>query len=170
MADPTIRTSLQGAARNAVTGSPAREAMIVQPHVAMLEFDLDGTLPTAQYLTMIPANDNPNGLIIMDMWTVCTELVASDATDAILTVRDGASSPNTIDTLTISDTDAIGDMTTWTLTDWESRVDGTDYSAYHVEAGVKVEAAITTAASDASAVTGRVLLCIRFLQIPSNRD
>lgn len=153
-----------------MTGAPAREAMIVQPQIAILEFDLDGTLATDQYLTMVPASDNPNGLVVMDMWAIATEVVASDAADAVLTVRDGASSPNTIDTLTVSNGDAVGDMTAWTLTDWESRVDGTDYSAYHVEAGVKVEAAITTAASDAAAAAGRVLLCIRFFQIPSNRD
>ena len=168
MADPTIRTSLQGKA--AGYASAARSAQIVSPLVAMLEFDLDGTLATSQYLDMVRATDNPNGLIIMDMWAVATELVASDATDAIITVRDGAASPNTIDTLTVSDADAIGDMTLWTKTDWEARADGTDYSAYHVAAGIKVEAAITTAAADAGTVTGRVLVCIRYLPVPSNRD
>lgn len=170
MADPTIRTSLQGAVRNAVTGKAPREAMIVQPQVAMLEIDYDGTLATDAYLTMIPASDNPNGLIIMDMWAIITEVVAADATAPIITVRDGASSPNTIDTLTATDGDVVGDMVAWTLTDWAARVDGTDYSAYHVEAGVKVEAAITTAAADSGTAAGRALLCIRFLQVPSNRD
>lgn len=170
MADPTIRTSLEGKAGNSVTGAGPVEGKIVSVQVAMLEFDLDGTLATSQYLTMIPADLNPNGLLIVDMNAYATELVASDATDAILTVRDGASSPNTIDTLTVSDGDAIGDLTQWTLTEWEARADGTDYSAYMVEAGVKVEAAITTAAADAGTVTGRVLLCIRFFPVPSYRD
>jgi hypothetical protein len=167
MADVTIPASLVGTPANAVTRNAAIEAKIVNMQVAMLEFDLDGTLPVNSYLTMIPASLNKNGLMIVDMNAYATEVVASDAVDGVITVRDGASSPNTIDTLTVSNGDAVGDLTQWTKTEWEARVDGTDYSAYMVEAGVKVEAAVTTLASDAGTTTGKVLLMIRFFAIPS---
>lgn len=171
MADPTIRASLKARASNPVTGAAPREGMIVPKLVALLDYDLDGSLATSSYLTLIPASDNPNGLIIMAIKAFATELVASDATDAILTVRDGASSPNTLGTLTVSDTDAQGDFTDiGSYVEWESLVDGTDYSTQMVEAGVNVECAITTAASDAGTVTGRVLVLVEFVQIPSNRD
>jgi hypothetical protein len=166
MADVTIPASLVGTPANAVTRNAAIEGKIVNMQMAMLEFDLDGTLPLASYLTMIPASLNKNGLMIVDMNAYATEVVASDAADGVITVRDGASSPNTIDTLTVSDGDAVGDLTQWTLTEWEARGDGTDYSAYMVEAGVKVEAAVTTLASDAGTTTGKVLLMIRFFAIP----
>ena len=172
MADVTIRTSLKAQIRNAVTGEGPREGMIVPVLVAMLNYDLDGTNgpAAAEYLTLIPASDNPNGLMIVDINAYATELVASDSAGPVLTVRDGASSPNTIDTLTVTDADAKGALTQWTKTEWEARADGTDYSTYMVEAGVKVECAITTAASDAGTVTGGVLVMVRFFQIPSNRD
>lgn len=172
MADFTVRTSLMGAARNPVTGAPAREGMVCQKLVAMLEFDLDGTLAADQYLTLIPAVDNPNGLIVQNVKAVTTELVAADATAAIITVRDGASSPNTLATLSCTDADAQGDHVppTGFTHQWESLADGQDYSDQHVEAGVKVEAAITTAASDAGTETGRVLVMVEFIQVPSYRD
>ncbi len=172
MSDFTVRASLKGAPQNPVTGSPAREGMIVQKLTAVLDLDLDGSLATSQYLTLIPAKDNPNGLIVMNVKAITTELVASDSVDGIITVRDGASSPNTLATLSCTDTDAQGDHVPPTsfTSQWESLGDGTDYSDQHVEAGVKVECAITTAAADAGTVTGRVLVMVEFIQIPSNRD
>ncbi len=173
MADFTVRNSLKARASNPVTGAGPRTGMIVQKQVAVLEYDLDGTNgpATSTYVELISAADNPNGLIVMAIKGFATELVASDATDAILTIRDGASSPNTLGTLTVTDADAQGDFTDiGSYTEWEALVDGTDYSAQHVEAGVKVEAAITTAAADAGTVTGRLLVVVEFIQIPSNRD
>lgn len=173
MGDFTVQNSLKARVSNPVTGRGPREGMIVQKQVAVLEYDLDGTNgpATAAYVTLISANDNKNGLIVMAIKAFATELVASDATDAILTVRDGASSPNTLGTLTVNNADARGDFTDISsYAEWESLVDGTDYSAQHVEAGVKVECAITTAAADAGTVTGRVLVVVEFIQIPSNRD
>jgi len=169
MADITVPASLVGTPANTVTRNAAIEGKIVNMQVAMLEFDLDGAgvLPVDSYLTMIPADLNKNGLMIVDMNAYATEVVACDTTDAVITVRDGATVPNTIDTLTVSNGDAVGDLTQWTKTEWEARADGTDYSTYMVEAGVKVEAAVTTAAVDAAATTGKVLLMIRFFAIPS---
>ncbi len=171
MADFTVRTSLEGKAGNAVTGAGPVSGQNVNKMVAMLEYDLDGTLATDAYLDLIPASLNANGMIVMAIKGLATEIVASDSTDAIITIRDGASSPNTLGTLTVSDGDAIGDFTDiGSYTEWESLVDGTDYSAQHVEAGVKVEAAITTAAADAATVTGRLLVLVEYVLIPSNRD
>lgn len=174
MADFTIRDSLKARASNAVTGAGPRQGMIVEKRCAMLEFDLDGTEPAvASYLDLIPASENPNGLIIMGIQGFITEVVAQDSVVAILTVRDGADSPNTLDTITVTDADAQGDFVTDTSNDyvhWESLADGTDYSAQHVEAGVNVECALTTAGTDAGTVTGRILVLVEFVQIPSNRD
>lgn len=173
MADITIRDSLKARASNPVTGAGPREGMIVEKRVAMLDFDMDGSLATSSYLTLIPASENPNGLIIMDIKGFATEVVAQDSTVAILTVRDNASSPNTLDTLTVTDADAVGDFVADTGTNyvkWESLVDGTSYSAQHVAAGLQVECAITTAGADAGTVTGRILVMVEFVQIPSNRD
>jgi len=167
MADFTVPASLVGTPANSVTRNAAIEAKIVNMQVAMLEFDFDGTLPLASYLTMIPASLNKNGLMIVDMNAYVTETSLCDAAAGVITVRDGADTPNTIDTLTITDDDAVGDLIQWTLTEWEARADGTDYSAYMVEAGVKVEAAVTTLSSDAGTTSGKALLMIRFFAIPS---
>lgn len=172
MADFTVRTSLMGAARNPVTGAPAREGMICPKLVAMLEIDLDGTLATSQYLTLIPVSDNPNGLIVQNVKAICTELVAAESTDPVLTVRDGATSPNTLATISCTSADAQGDHvppTSFTA-QWESLADGTNYSDQHVEAGVKVECAITTVGVSTSTLAGRVLVLVEFIQVPSNRD
>lgn len=168
MADFTVPASLVGTPANAVTRNAAIEGKIVQMQVAMLEFDYTGgNTPLASYLTMIPAALNKSGLMIVDMNVYVTEISLCDSVAGVLTIRDGAAVPNTIDTITITDDDAIGDLVQWTKTEWEARADGTDYSAYMVEAGVKVEAAITTLSADAGTATGKGLLMIRYFAIPS---
>ncbi|KKL19797.1 hypothetical protein LCGC14_2461870 [marine sediment metagenome] len=171
MADITVPASLKGTAANAVTANAAIEGKIVTLQCAMLEFDLDGTLALASYLTMIPANLNKYGLIVTNVTSFVTELVATDAASPIITVRDGASSPNTLCTIAPEDADAIGECVPHTdsgfTTHWESLADNTDYTAQHVEAGVKVEAAVTTLAADAGTAAGKMLLLIEFYVIPS---
>ena len=170
MADFTVRTSLMGAARNPVTGAPAREGMVCPKLVAMLEIDLDGTLATDSYLTLIPATDNPNGLIVQNVKAIATELVVSESSAGIITVRD--SGPNTLATLSCTNADAVGDHVppTGFTAQWEALGDGTDYSDQHVAAGLKVECAITTAGVSTSTLAGRVLVMVEFIQVPSNRD
>lgn len=171
MADFTVRTSLLAKASNAVTGAPPVLGKIVSKQVACLAFDLDGTNgpPTGTYLEMISADANPNGLIIMAVKGFMSEAVVSTSTDAILRIRDGASSPNTIAQLTPTNADAAGDFvddSTTTLTQWEVLADGTDYTVQHVAAGLKVECGIQTAAAGGT-VTGICLVLIEFIQIPS---
>ena len=172
MADFTIRTSLLAKAGNAVTGAGPVTGKTVQKQVACLAFDLDGTNGPAvgTYIEMIPASDNPNGLIVMAVKGFVTEIV-SNSGDPTLRIRDGASSPNTIADLSPTNADAVGDFVddvTTTLVQWESLVDGTDYTAQHVEAGVNVECGIQ--AGGTTPVTGIVLVLIEYIQIPSYRD
>ncbi len=170
MADFTVRTSLQGQAANSVTGAGAREGMICPKLVAMLEIDLDGTLAVDSYLTLIPAVDNPNGLIVQNVKAITTELMAAESTDPVITVRDSDS--NTLATLSCTSADAVGDHvppTSFTA-QWEALADGTDYSDQHVAAGLKVECAYTTLGVSTTTLAGRVLVLVEFIQIPSYRD
>lgn len=169
MADVTIPASLVGTAQNNVVLSAAIEGKIVPLQAAMLEFDTDGTLAVASYLTLIPANLNANGLIVMSVKAWGTEIVAADSVAPVVTVRDGASSPNTLATLTATDGDAIGVYTapgSWV--EWEALADGTDYTTQMVEAGVQVEAAVTTLGSDAATTTGKLLVLVEFYAVPSS--
>lgn len=172
MADITIRTSLLAKAGNSVTGAGPVTGKIVQKQVALLAFDCDGSNgpPLATYIEMIPASENPNGLIIMAVKGFGTEVVVSTSTDVVLRVRDGDA--DTIADLTPSDGDAIGDFTDdsgTTLVQWESLVDGTDYTAQMVAKNLNVECGIQTAAAGGT-VAGICLVMIEYIQIPSNRD
>ena len=169
MADFTVPASLVGTAANAVTRNAAIEGKIVPLQCAMLEIDTDGTLAVSSYLDLIPAALNKNGLLIMSLKGQVTEIVNAGSTAPIITIRDGASSPNTLGTLTATDADAIGDyVAPGSYVEWESLVDGTDYSAQHVEAGVKVECACTTLAVASSGTTaGKVLVLVEFYAVPS---
>jgi hypothetical protein len=134
----------------------------------MLEFDTDGTLAVDTYLDLIPASLNKSGLLIMSLKGQVTEVIAADATAPVITIRDGASTPNTLGTLTGTDGDVVGDyVAPGSWTEWEALSDGTDYSAQHVEAGVKVEAAVTTLGSDAATTTGKILVLVEFYAVPS---
>lgn len=165
--DPTIRASLKATAANAVTRNAAIEGRIVEKKVAMLEFDLDGTtIALNSYVDLIPAADNPNGLILQWVSAIVTELIDSDSADGVITIRSTAA--DAIDTLTPSDSDAVGDwVDAGADTKWWGRTDGTDYSSQHVAAGVGVEAALTTLAASTGTVTGRVLVMVEFFQVPS---
>ena len=165
--DPTIRASLQATAANAVTRNAEVGARIVEKKVAMLEFDLTGdTIAVDTYVDLIPAADNPNGLILQWVSAIVTEVVACDATAGVVTIRSTAE--DAIDTLTATDDDAVGDWVDAAAdTKWWSRTDGTDYSSQHVAAGVGVEAALTTLATDAGTATGKILVMVEFFQVPS---
>ncbi len=170
MADFTIRTSLLAKASNPVTGAGPTTGKIVQKQVACLAFDMDGTNgpSVGTYVEMIPASENPNGLIIMAVKGLVTELFANSG-DGTLRIRDGDA--DTIADLSPTNADAIGDFVddvTTTLTQWEALVDGTDYTDQHVAAGLKVECGIQ--AGGTTPVTGIVLVLVEFIQIPSNRD
>ncbi len=168
MADFTVPASLKATAANAVTRNAAIAGKMVAYQVAMLEFDLTGgTIALASYVDLIPAALNKNGLIVIGLKSFVTEILAADATSGVVTVRDGASSPNTLGTFTAVDADDVGELVAISsYTEWESLVDNTDYSAQHVEVGVKVEAAVTTLATDAGTATGKILVLIEFVAIP----
>lgn len=165
--DPTIRDSLKATAANAVTRNAAIEGRIVEKKVAMLEFDLTGdTIALNSYVDLIPAADNKNGLILQWVSAIVTELIASDATDGVITIR--STEEDAIDTLTPTDADAVGDwVDAGADTKWWGLTDGTDYSSQHVAAGIGVEAALTTLATDAGTATGKVLVMVEFFQVPS---
>lgn len=165
--DPTIRDSLKATAANAVTRNAEIGARIVEKKVAMLEFDLSGdTIALNAYVDLIPASDNPNGLILQWVSAIVTEVIASDSADGVVTIRSTES--DAIDTLTANDADAVGDwVDAGADTKWWARTDGTDYSDQHVAAGVGVEAALTTLAEDAGTVTGKILVMVEFFQVPS---
>ncbi len=169
MADFTVPASLVGTAANAVTRNAAIEGKIVPIQAAMLEIDTDGTLAVNSYLDLIPANLNKNGLIIVSLKGLVTEIMNVGTTPPVITIRDGASSPNTLGTLTGTDADAIGDyVAPGSYVEWESLVDGTDYSAQHVELAVNVECACTTlGVASSGTTTGKVLVLVEFYAIPS---
>lgn len=168
MGDITIPNSLKATAANAVSLNAAIQGKISHYEVALLEFDLTGgTIALASYVDLIPAALNKNGLIIIGLKSFVTEILAADATSGVVTVRDGASSPNTLGTFTAVDADDVGELVavgSWT--EWESLADNSDYTTQHVEAGVKVEAAVTTLATDAGTATGKILVLVEYLAIP----
>lgn len=103
------------------------------------EFDVaDGDLLDH---VLIPAEQNPNGLMILGVWGVVTEKMAGDSEDqGVITVRDEANT--TICTLTPSNTaaDDIGDI----VTGYSIGDDATGTAGKFVAAGAYVDAATTT--------------------------
>ncbi len=167
MADITIPASLKARAANAVTRNAAVEGKIVNLQAAMLEFDFDESRVSAgTYLDLIPASLNKNGLIIKSIKGWVTEIFSSST--VVITVRDEASSPNTLATLTPVTADDVGEFVAYGssgfVAEWEALADNTDYTAHMVEAGVALQAAITTATS---VVTGRLLVLVEFYAVPS---
>lgn len=169
MADFTVPASLEGTAANLVTMAAAIQGKIVPLQCAMLELDLDGSkVPVGVYLELIPAALNEHGLVIVSLKSTVTELLACDATNPVVTVRDGASSPNTLGTFTGADADAVGEfIVVGSWTEWEALTDNSDYTAQHVEAEAPVEVAVTTLAVDGTTTAGRLLVLVEFYVIPS---
>ncbi len=168
MADITIPASLVATAANTVTRNAAIEGKIVPCQCAMLDFDFDESgVPVDTYLDMVPAALNKNGLIIKSIKGFVTEIFSSST--VVITVKDGASSPNTLATLTPVTADDVGEFVAFGssgfIAEWEALADNTDYTGHMVEAGVSVTAALTTATS---VVTGRLLVVIEFYAVPSS--
>jgi len=166
MADITIPAGLKGTAANAVTRNAAIEGKIVNLQCAMLEFDFDESLVSADtYLDLIPASLNATGLIIKSIKGFVTEIFSSST--VVITVKDEASSPNTLATLTPATADDVGEFVAYGSSgfeaEWEALADNTDYSGHMVEAGVAVQAAITTATT---VTTGKLLVLVEFYAIP----
>lgn len=167
MADFTVPDSLKGTAANAVTMNAAIEGKIVNLQCAMLEFDFDESLvPVDTYLDLIPASLNNTGLIIKSIKGFVTEIFSSSG--SVITIKDEATSPNTLATLTPASADDVGELVAYGasgfVAEWEALADNTDYTGHMVEAGVAVQAAITTATS---IVTGKLLVLVEFYAIPS---
>ncbi|KKN68056.1 hypothetical protein LCGC14_0455100 [marine sediment metagenome] len=167
MADITVPASLKARAANAVTRNAAIEGKIVNLQCAMLEFDFDESrVAVDTYLDLIPASLNKYGLIITGIKGFVTEIFSSST--VVITVRDEASSPNTLATLTPVTADDVGEVVTFGssgfVAEWEALADNTDYTGHMVEKGVAVQAAITTATS---VVTGRLLVLVEFYAVPS---
>ncbi len=167
MADFTVPASLKGRAANAVTKNAAFEGKIVSLQCAMLEFDFDESrVPVGTYLDLIPAAQNKYGLIVTGIKGFVTEIFDSSA--SVITVRDEASSPNTLATLTPASADDVGELVKFGASgftaEWEALADNSDYTGHMVEAGVAVQAALTTATT---IVTGRLLVLVEYYVIPS---
>jgi len=72
----------------------------LQPTV--YEFDCQTGVDTAVH-TLIPAAQNPRGLIIMGVYGIITEVFAGTEDQGVVTIKDTADTPATIGTLTPSD-------------------------------------------------------------------
>jgi predicted RecA/RadA family phage recombinase len=110
------------------------------------EFDCEGGGTAAHQL--IPAEQNPNGLMILGVWGVVSEVFAGSSQDqGIVTVSD--ESDNAICTLTPSDAgaDALGDI----ITGYSIGDDATGVAGKTVAAGEYVDAAVTQQTSGTSA-------------------
>ncbi len=167
MADFTVPASLKAQAANAVTLNAAIEGKIVNLQCAMLEFDFDESrVPVDTYLDLIPASQNKYGLIVTGIKGFITEIF--DSSSAVLTIKDEADSPNTLATLTPASADDVGELVKFGASgftaEWEALADNSDYTGHMVEAGVAVQAALTTATT---IVTGRLLVLVEYYAIPS---
>jgi len=168
MADITVPASLKARSANAVTRNAAIEGKITGLQCAMLEFDFDESRVAADaYLDLIPANLNKNGLIITGIKGFVTEIFS--VTTTVITVKDGASSPNTLATLTPASADDVGELVAFGSSgfgaEWEALADNSDYTGHMVAAGLSVTAAITTASV---VTTGKLLVLVEFYAIPSS--
>lgn len=104
------------------------------------EFDCDGANGDTNSHVLIPAEQNPNGLLILGIWGVITEQMAGSSEDqGIVTVSD--ESNNALCTLTPSDAaaDAVGDI----VTGYSIGDDATGVAGKTVAAGEYVDAAVT---------------------------
>lgn len=167
MADFTVPASLKGTAANAVTKNAAIQGKITGLQCAMLEFDFDESkVASGTYLELIPAASNKYGLIITGIKGFVTEIFSSST--VIITVKDGASSPNTLVTLTPVTGDDVGELVKFGssgfTTEWEALTDNSDYTGHMVAKELSVTAAITTATT---VTTGRLLVLVEFYAIPS---
>jgi hypothetical protein len=141
-----------------------------QTRVAMLEFDCatGGDSGSSSYV-LIPASENPNGLIILACFGILTEVMAGSSEDqGVVTISD--ESDNALDTLTPSDAaaDALGDYITGASIPEPLYVGGSTGTAWAgkmVAAGEFVDAAVTQLTVGTPA--GRYLVCVLYVPVPS---
>jgi len=130
--------------------------------MAVAEFDCaDGAAnPT---IVMIPAALNKNGLVILHIWAINTEVYAGTEDQGIITVSD--ESDNSLGTMTVSDSGAVkDDFEAGSLDDHTDLAAAADLGARMVAAGEYVDAVVTQQTTGAS--TGKSLLIIEYLAIP----
>lgn len=104
------------------------------------EFDVDGDNGDTDAHQLIPAEMNPNGLLILGIYAVVTEQMAGSSEDqGIITVRD--ESNNSLATLTASDAaaDALGDI----VVGYAAAAASTGDAAVTVAAGEYVDGTVT---------------------------
>lgn len=104
------------------------------------EFDCDGDNGDTDSHVLIPAEMNPNGLLILGIYAVVTEQMAGSSEDqGVVTVSD--ESDNALATLTASDAaaDAVGDI----VVGYAAAAATTGDAAVTVAAGEYVDAAVT---------------------------
>lgn len=116
----------------------------------VFEFDTETDTDTH---TLIPASMNPNGLQIMSVVGIVTEAFAGGTEDqGIVTIKDNATSPNTICTLTPSDegADALQDVIQG-ASQANAILSATGTLSVKVAAGKAVTGAVTQAVSGTGA-------------------
>jgi predicted RecA/RadA family phage recombinase len=112
----------------------------------VFEFDCQTGVDTAAHV-LIPAEMNPNGLLILGVYAVVTEVFAGTQDQGIVTVSD--ESDNAIATLTASDAgaDAIGDI----VVGYSAPAASTGAAAKIIAAGEYVDAAVTQVTTGSAA-------------------
>lgn len=171
MADFTIHRSLS--AVSAPRSGVATLGHILNRQVGMIEIDGDvgGDQANGTYHIIIPKDLNQDGILILDIYGIVTEVVAQDATVSVVTVRSNdGDNQTTHGTITLADGNAISTLQLSNQTTrWESVADDATITTT-VERIVledrDLEVALTTTGADAGTVTGRVLVCVEFVQIP----
>jgi hypothetical protein len=119
------------------------------PRPFVYEFDCQ-TLIDADVHTLIPAWMNKSGLLVLAVYAIVTEVFAGTEDQGIVTIKDTAGTPNTICTLTASDSgaDAVGDVIVGTA----KILGGTTGDAVKsVAAGLGITGAVTQATTGAAA-------------------
>lgn len=159
MANATIRNSL------IATGS--NKGISYRRKVAMLEFDCatSGDSGTTSY-EMISADLNKNGLYILDIWGVVTEVMAGSSEDqGVVTVED--ESDNSLGTVTATDgaSEAVGDVIRGSLTDWPDLSTDDAVGGRTVAAGEFVDARVSQ--QTAGTPAGRILVGIEYIEVPA---
>ena len=163
MADLTVHGSLAAQTANATKGHSVRR------EVAMLELDCDAAgLSGLTVYDLVPADTDTQGLLILEVWGITTEIFGGGTQDqGIVVLKDTASSPNTIATWTAANAaaDALGDKREANLADWTGLADGSDSTTRQVAAGLGLTLAVTQQTSGSS-VAGKVLIGVEFVRIP----
>lgn len=110
------------------------------------EFDCETGVDTASHV-LIPAEMNPNGLLILGIYAVVTEQFAGTEDQGIVTVSD--ESDNSLATLTASDAgaDAVDDI----IVGYAAAAASTGDAAVVVAAGEYVDAAVTQVTTGSAA-------------------